>query len=436
MNILKKSHFRTADQQKQSIYKLLTKGQLPNSEIFWSSAKNDKVFVKGKSLIDFTSGILVANIGHTNKKIKAQIKKALNSNILYNYHYFNPSKAEYLESLKYFFRDIFEDPKFYLTTSGTEACETAIKLMLKHGNKLNPSKNKILSIKGNYHGRTAGAALVGADNFYKDIWSNIDQYFPKIDFPYSWKVEEKDGEKFFKDQIEKLNLNNKNEIAGIILESFQGWGTCIYPKSFVKAVRDFCNSNNCLLTFDEMQSGFYRGGKKFFLEYYEVSPDLICMGKGMGGGFPISGMAGKKEFMDNVSIGELSSTHAANPIGCIVGKEIIDTMENLSFQKQLEKNSRIFCENGFQLCSQYESTKLKSNFIGMVGAIVFDNRELSVENANLLYKKCIEKGLLLIKTGRESVKLAPPLNISKRNLLKAFNIIKTSLEEISISQSN
>ena len=238
--------------------------------------------------------ILVANIGHTNKKIKAQIKKALNSNILYNYHYFNPSKAEYLESLKYFFRDIFEDPKFYLTTSGTEACETAIKLMLKHGNKLNPSKNKILSIKGNYHGRTAGAALVGADNFYKDIWSNIDQYFPKIDFPYSWKVEEKDGEKFFKDQIEKLNLNNKNEIAGIILESFQGWGTCIYPKSFVKAVRDFCNSNNCLLTFDEMQSGFYRGGKVFFLSITKSVQRFNMYGERNGWWIPYIWYGGQK----------------------------------------------------------------------------------------------------------------------------------------------
>lgn len=433
-NIFKRNG-SSLNNSEQIINKYLTRGQLPNVDIRWKSALNEKVSLEqfDKSLIDFTSGILVTNLGHSNKKIKKKIKECLNSNFLYNYHYYSLPKAKYLETLSLFFKDIFVEPKFYLTTSGTEACETAIKLMLKSGLKENNKKNKILSINGNYHGRTAGAALMGPDNFFKKAWENIDNYFPKIDFPYKWDVNEEYGKMFFYSQIEKINNNEENKIAGIILESFQGWGVCVYPKSFVQAIREYCNKNKIILTFDEMQSGFYRGGERFFLEHYEVQPDLICMGKGMGGGFPMSGVAGKKEIMDNVQRGELSSTHAANPIGCIVGKEILDIMSSKNFLDNLRRNSLIFCEEGFNISRKYELTSKKSNFIGMVGAIVIDDKNEGTNFSNVLFEKCLEKGLLLIKTGRESVKLAPPLNIKQNNIRKAFKIIDQSLSEIFVN---
>ena len=123
----------------------------------------------------------------------------------------------------------------------------------------------------------------------------------------------------------------------MILESFQGWGAIFYPKDFVKAAEKFCKENDIILTFDEMQAGFARTGKAFGFQHYEVSPDLICCGKGMGNGYPLSGVIGKKNIMDLPEIGNMSSTHSANPMACAIGLAVIEEIEK---RKLIEESIR------------------------------------------------------------------------------------------------
>jgi 4-aminobutyrate aminotransferase-like enzyme len=121
-----------------------------------------------------------------------------------------------------------------------------------------------------------------------------------------------------------------------MIETFQGWGAIYYPKEYVKLLFKICKKNNILITFDEMQSGFARTGYKFGYEYYGVKPDLICCGKGMGGGIPISGVIGKKNLMDLPEVGNMSSTHSANPLACYAGLAVLEEIN----KKKLLQNTK------------------------------------------------------------------------------------------------
>ena len=125
-----------------------------------------------------------------------------------------------------------------------------------------------------------------------------------------------------------------------MLETFQGWGAIFYPKEFVKEISKLCKKNKILLTFDEMQAGFARTGKKFGYEHYEVKPDLICCGKGMGGGVALSGVIGKKHIMDLPSVGEMSSTNSANPLACVAGISVINEIKK-KILKRVNENEII-----------------------------------------------------------------------------------------------
>ena len=321
-----KVFFNINNDQNNNIY--LSNGLKPNIDIKWIDAENEYIKIKGikRKVIDFTSGILVNALGYKNKFINRALKSQINKGILHSYHYQTEVKNKYLKALHDFTYEIITHPKIYLTSSGTEATETCLKLILKYGMEKTKKRNKILTIQGNYHGRTMGSSLMSNGSLYKDLWPEINQFFPKIKFPYTWQVKEQDGEKFFLNQIKQMPSQTIESISGILIESFQGWGACQYPKSFIKAIADFCKRKDILFCFDEMQAGFYRTGKKFEFENYDVSPDIICIGKGMGGGLPLSGLIGKSNIMDLASAGELSSTHSCNPLSCAAGLSVIESM--------------------------------------------------------------------------------------------------------------
>ena len=144
-----------------------------------------------------------------------------------------------------------------------------------------------------------GAQLMsGNENQKKWIGQNDKNIF-HLPFPYPWvlKKEKKTPEEFLLNSLKKFKnkFDLSKDICGVMLETFQGWGALFYPKSYIKLLNKICKKNKNLLCFYEMQSGFGRTGKLFGYENYDVKPDLICCGKGMGGGVPISGVLGKKK---------------------------------------------------------------------------------------------------------------------------------------------
>jgi 4-aminobutyrate aminotransferase-like enzyme len=218
-----------------------------------------------------------------------------------------------------------------------------------------------------------------------------------------------------------------------MLETFQGWGAIFYPKAFVKAVEKLCKTNDILLSFDEMQSGFGRTGKRFGFEHYEVKPDLICVGKGMGGGVPLSGVIGRGKIMDLPDVGSMSSTHSANPLVCAAGRAVLEEL----IEKELIQNAQIVGKT-FRKSLEEIKAKFPSRIShvlgqGMIMAVLFYNKQTGDPDptfASKVVERCMQKGLLLVHTGRESIKLGPPLVINQEALLEGVEVFEHSIREI------
>lgn len=360
--------------------------------IVWKKAKNDIVWdTNNKKYIDFTSTIFVQNIGHSNKRVKKYLKKQINNNLLHSYTYATEIKLEYLQELY----KITGYDKAFLLSSGTEATEAAVKLMRAY------TKNKkIISFKGAMHGRTMAAELMKGSGIYKH------DDFIVLDYPNSKNINT---------IIEKIN-NIKN-IAGIMIEAYQGWNAETFPCFAIKKIYELAIKKKILICFDEIQSGFGRTGRLFSFFRYKIAPDLLCIGKGIGGGFPLSAVLGNKNIMDIPKIGDMSSTHSANPLACAAGLAVLKEINNIIYSYKFLHNVRLFNDLLTNL-DNYLIKKIICN--GFVGSLIFKSKKM----ADKVCKEALKRGLILVNTGRESIKIGPPLTITRKNLIKGFKILK------------
>ena len=408
-------------------------GQIP---IIWDSAYDFNIFdLKGNKFLDFTSAIFFSNVGHSNKKITQAIESMLRKPLLGCYAYGNEIREKYLKKLIEFCGPNFE--KAFLLSAGTEATEAAFKLMRMNGQSIGKNRLGIISFENNWHGRTMGAQMMSGNLKQKEWVGYHDKDIHHLRFPYPWTLKGKSGETFFYDNInalEQKGINFKTDLCGMILETFQGWGAIFYPKDFVKAAEKFCKDNHLVFTFDEMQAGFARTGKAFGFEHYDVKPDLICCGKAMGNGYPLSGVIGKKKIMDLPDIGNMSSTHSANPVACAVGLAVLQEIDS----KNLIQESH---RKGLLLMNKLNTLKSISNGRisytlgeGLIASILFQEPSTGEPDAYIASKivdKCYQKGLLVVHTGRESIKLGPPLTISDDALIEGLDIIAECFKESS-----
>ena len=240
--------------------------------------------------------------------------------------------------------------KAFLLSAGTEATEVALKLMRLHGKNIGADKKVILCFEGNWHGRTLGAQMMSGNKSQKEWIGMKIQIFiiyrsPTLLIPSPRKTQRE----FFRNSIlrlcEKHGIDPKQQICGVMMETFQGWGAVFYPDKFVQEVELFARENNALLTFDEMQAGFGRTGKLFGYMHYGVEPDLICCGKGASSSLPLSFVLGSKEVMDLPEVGSMSSTHSANPMVCAAGLENFKAILHDGLLKNSFELGKVFHKN-------------------------------------------------------------------------------------------
>jgi 4-aminobutyrate aminotransferase-like enzyme len=405
-------------------------GQLP---IAWSKAKNFNIYdLAGNKFIDFTSTIFVTNIGHSNPRLIRYLKLALKKELIHTYAYINNIREKYLKKLLNFAGKNFN--KAFLMSSGTEATEAAFKLMRMNGQKIKKKKLGIICFDGNWHGRTMAAQMMSGNPQQKEWIGFKDPNIHHIPFPYPWIVNEKNAEFFLKKSLSKLSkkINLKKDICGIMVETFQGWGALYYPKKYIQLLKKFCKSNNILLTFDEMQAGFARTGFAFGYEYYGVKPDLICCGKGMGGGIALSGVIGKKKIMDLPEVGNMSSTNSANPLACYAGLAVIEEIEKKNLVKcSYDKGKLLFLELN-KIKDNYPKFILGAYGHGLVASLIFktDKRKNISNDLKKIVEECIKQGLLLVYTGRESIKFGPPLTITNSAIIESMKILDKAIKKI------
>ena len=394
-------------------------GQMP---IIWDRAEGVQVFdAWGNKWLDFSCGIFVTNAGHGNKKILEALNEVINKPLFHTYTYTSPERYEYLNYLISKTPKQFE--KAFLLSAGTEATEAALKLMRLNGIKQGKNKGGILCFEGNWHGRTLGAQMMGWNPSQKAWIGYLDPNIYHIPFPYPWRKEAvSNPRKFFRDSIEDLirknNINPKTDLCGIMMETFQGWGAVFYPKEFVQEVSLFAKENDLLLTFDEMQAGFGRTGELFGYMNYDVEPDLLACGKGASSSLPLSIVLGKKDIMDLPDIGSMSSTHSANPLVCAAGLANLKSLIEDGLIDNSKSLGKIFHNKLNKLLTKYPSYISSIQGVGLLAAVIFTNPdgEPLSKLCDLISEKCLQTGLLVVHTGRESIKLAPPLVINEEEL--------------------
>lgn len=407
-------------------------GQMP---VVWDHANNFQVFDNhGNSWIDFTSTIFVANAGHGNPRILDAVKEVIEKPLLHTYTYMSKERLEYLEMLIQKTPKQFE--KVFMLSAGTEATECALKLMREHGIKKRKNRGGVVCIEGNWHGRTLGAQMMGWNPAQKAWVGYHDPNIFHIPFPYPWNESAlEDPKKFFKKGIEDLcqnqGLNPKEDLCGFMLETFQGWGAVFYPPAFIQAISEFSKEYDILITFDEMQSGFGRTGELFGYMHYGIEPDLLCCGKGASSGFPLALVLGSAEVLDLPDIGSMSSTHSANPIVCAAGKANLEAL----FNDGLIENSKSL---GILFHDELDKIKCKFsdhlNWVegrGLLAALIFKDSDGKPLNSlcDSIAELCMQRGLLVVHTGRESIKLAPPLSISEEALLEGIEVLEQCIKD-------
>lgn len=411
-------------------------GQLP---IVWDRAEDFQVYdVCGNCWIDFTSTIFVTNSGHANSQISSALHRAIDRKLLHTYTFAHEVRALFLKKLIEITPDQFE--KAFLLSAGTEATECAVKLMRMHGQNISPTKLGIISFQGAMHGRTMGAEMLKGDPSQSAWIGYRDPNMHHLPFPYPWAAKDSFDKKYdwakrFRKDMEELKAKGVNfdNIAGFMIESYLGWGAIFYPIEYVKALADFAKEHNCLITFDEIQGGFGRTGKLFVYQHYDVEPDLLCLGKALSGSLPLSAVIGSQKIMDLPKFGSMSSTHSANPLCCAAGLANLEALESGKLIAESARKGGILHQRLSELKKKHPDRISCIFGKGLLAGVLFKCPETGEPDAlfpSRVCEKAMQKGLLLVHTGRESIKIGPPLTIPDEALEEGLDVLKESIEEL------
>lgn len=360
--------------------------------IEWDRASGSSVWdTTGKKYIDFTSGIFVANVGHCNPIVEGYIKAQLDNKLWFSFAFPTKIRKEFIDELIGLCPDHLNSCCVY--SEGSIANEAAIKIAKRH-----TGKNEIVSYAGSYHGNTCMLMNLGL----------------KIPFP----LEEQGFE-------EHALLIDPAKTAAIIIEGYQGWAAYFYPLGYIKEMEKWCRDNNVLLMVDEIQSGFGRTGKLFCFQHYGIEPDIIVFGKGASSSLPLSGVIGRREIMDAMDGVELiSNTHSGNCLSMAAGLGSLKALQMIDLGNVLLKGEMMLALlEGIKRKNPEHIKEIRGK--GLLAAIHFHDKDL----CDRVTLRCIEKGLMLVRTRKGTVKIGPPLMIAVDDLRAAISIISEALGE-------
>ncbi len=415
----------------KEIKKLESSNAIEQLPVIWHKAKNYNIFDPyGNKWIDFTSSIFVTNSGHGDKNTISEIKKTINKPLLHSYYYPTIERKMFLKKLIEITPGYLN--KAILLSAGTEATERAMKIASIYG-ELN-KKKYIIAWTGNYHGKTLNAQMLSGQ-FSDHKWiKNYNKNIIHLPFPYPWNLKKENisGKELFKSHLKLLNKKiDIKKIGSFFIESFQGWGAIFYPKDYIKALREWSDKNNSLLIFDEIQAGFYRTGKLFGYQHYQVKPDLVICGKGISGSLPLSALLGKSELIKLDSA--YTSTHGGNPVACAASLGNLISLIDIKNSGKIKFNSELLKKILKGWLKKYPTRIKRIEGNGMIwGVFIYklNSKELDNYLVNIICEKAMEKGVFSICTGRGTLKIGPPLSIKSEALIEGLNVYEECFREL------
>jgi LysW-gamma-L-lysine/LysW-L-ornithine aminotransferase len=338
----------------------------------------------GNEYIDCMAGYGVALVGHCNDRVMEAIKNQLEKLMVCHMSTYNTTRSILLEKLRKVIPVGLD--KMFFSNSGAEAVETALKFSRKFS-----GKPGIISMNGGYHGKTFGALSVTSSEKYRRPFEPLLEHVKFV--PYG--------------NISKLIDSIDDKIGTVILEPVQGEsGIILPPPGFIQEVREICSRHSLVLIFDEIQSGFGRTGKMWAAENWNTTPDIVCVAKGIAGGFPMGLTITKSEIIDSMKIGEHSSTFAGNPLACAAASASIDALVLDGLIKNAAETGLYFKNLLIELKEKHKIVR-EVRGLGMMLAL-----ELRFDVRNILMDG-ITNGILMLYSGRNVIRLLPPLLIDK-----------------------
>ena len=349
-----------------------------------------------KKYIDFTSGIGVNSVGYNNKKLNEAILNQLNSFAHLSNIFLSTPTVELANKLT----TISKMSKVFFSNSGAEANEGALKLAKKYSYmKYGGKRNKILSLKDSFHGRTlATLTATGQDKFHK--------YFDPFPDGYDYVTP---------NSIEDFKEKLTDDVCAIIMEAIQGeGGVKLLNSNFVQEVCNVCKEKDVLIIFDEVQCGLGRTGHIFCFQEFGVEADIITLAKGLGGGLPIGAILCNEKLSNTFTPGDHGSTFGGNPVVCAGALAVLDQICNDALLSSVQAKGKFIRQT---------LTKSKLPLVKNIrGLGLMIGIEVSCP-PDEIQKKALEKGLLILTAGKNVVRLLPPLTISEIEIKKGLAIL-------------
>ena len=349
-----------------------------------------------KKYIDFTSGIGVSSVGYNNKKLNKAILNQLNSFAHLSNIFLSTPTVKLANKLT----TISKMSKVFFSNSGAEANEGALKLAKKYSYmKYGGKRNKILSLKDSFHGRTlATLTATGQDKFHK--------YFDPFPDGYDYVTP---------NSIEDFKEKLTDDVCAIIMEAIQGeGGVNLLNSNFVQEVCNVCKEKDVLIIFDEVQCGLGRTGHIFCFQEFGVEADIITLAKGLGGGLPIGAILCNEKLSNTFTPGDHGSTFGGNPVVCAGALAVLDQICNDELLSSVQAKGKFIRQT---------LTKSKLPLVKNIrGLGLMIGIEVSCP-PDEIQKKALEKGLLILTAGKNVVRLLPPLTISEIEIKKGLAIL-------------
>ncbi|MFO7719947.1 MAG: aspartate aminotransferase family protein [Gillisia sp.] len=370
-----------------------------------SHAKGSYIYsIQGKKYLDFVAGVSACSLGHCHPMVVNAVKKQLDSylHVMVYGEYAQGPAVEYTKLLAHHLPENL--CKTYLTNSGTEAIEGAIKLARRA-----TGRTELIAAKNAYHGNTMGSLSL------MDYEERVKPFRPLI------------GDiSFIEFNLEADLKKITRKTAAVILETIQGGAGFIFPvNKYLKKVKERCEEVGALLILDEIQPGFGRTGKLFGFQYFEVVPDILVMGKGMGGGLPIGAFTASEEvmdlLMDNPKLGHIT-TFGGNAVIAAAALATLQEITQSDLMAESLEKEKLFRE----LLVHPLLTEVRGK--GLMLALITPSEDIATE----IILKCQDRGLILfwLLFEKKAVRITPPLTISMEEIREGCGIIIDILNEI------
>jgi acetylornithine/N-succinyldiaminopimelate aminotransferase len=355
----------------------------------------------GKEYLDFVGGVAVNILGHCHPRVVVAIQKQAQRLLhVSNYYYIEPQ----IKLAKLLVEHSFADKAFFCN-SGAEANEAAIKLARKYSKEqVSPKRFEIITAKNSFHGRTlATLTATGQEKFQKGFEPLVPG-FKHVPF----------------NDISSISKTITKETCAVMLEPIQGEGGVILPdQNYLKEVRELCNEHNILLILDEVQTGMGRTGKLFAYEHFGITPDIMTLAKGLGGGVPIGAMLATDKVASAFQPGNHATTFGGNPLVCAAAVATIETLlEDGFILDQCNRMGKYLREELEQLKEEFPSLIIEIRGKGLLLGMEI------TRNGDPIVRACLEKGALINCTAGNVLRFIPPLIVQQKDIDRLIDILE------------